>query len=106
MHWFWRGTIAAVVGFLFGLLSVGWMTTGFTELVRVLTSIAGIAREPIPVAIVFFVPCAVLVFSIDAALIRMFPSVHVLDCETRCCKCGYILRGITEPRCPECGERV
>ena len=26
--------------------------------------------------------------------------------KTRCGKCGYILRGITEPRCPECGERV
>ena len=24
----------------------------------------------------------------------------------RCRKCGYILRGITEPRCPECGERI
>ena len=28
------------------------------------------------------------------------------DDETRCRKCGYILRGITEPRCPECGERI
>ena len=26
--------------------------------------------------------------------------------ETRCRKCGYILRGITEPRCSECGERI
>ena len=26
--------------------------------------------------------------------------------ETRCRKCGYILRGITEPRCTECGERI
>jgi hypothetical protein len=23
-----------------------------------------------------------------------------------CPKCGYILRGITEPRCPECGEKI
>ncbi len=23
-----------------------------------------------------------------------------------CLKCGYILKGITEPRCPECGERI
>ncbi len=28
------------------------------------------------------------------------------DRETRCRKCGYILKGITEPRCPECGERI
>ena len=26
--------------------------------------------------------------------------------ETCCRKCLYILRGITEPRCPECGERI
>ncbi len=26
--------------------------------------------------------------------------------ETRCRVCGYILRGIPEPRCPECGERI
>ena len=26
--------------------------------------------------------------------------------ETRCRKCRYILKGITEPRCPECGERI
>jgi len=26
--------------------------------------------------------------------------------ETLCRKCGHILRGITEPRCPECGERI
>ena len=28
------------------------------------------------------------------------------DHETRCRKCGYILRGIPEPRCSECGERI
>ncbi len=28
------------------------------------------------------------------------------DNETRCRKCGYILKGISEPRCSECGERI
>jgi hypothetical protein len=28
------------------------------------------------------------------------------DSETKCRKCGYILRGLPEPRCPECGERI
>ena len=28
------------------------------------------------------------------------------DDETRCRKCSYILRGLTEPRCPECGEPI
>jgi hypothetical protein len=26
--------------------------------------------------------------------------------DTLCRKCGYILRGISEPRWPECGERI
>jgi membrane protein implicated in regulation of membrane protease activity len=28
------------------------------------------------------------------------------DDETRCRRCRYILRGISESRCPECGERI
>lgn len=28
------------------------------------------------------------------------------ESETRCRRCGYILRGLSEPRCPECGERI
>ena len=28
------------------------------------------------------------------------------DGHTYCGHCGYILKGITEPRCPECGEQI
>ena len=28
------------------------------------------------------------------------------DRHTYCGHCGYILKGITEPRCSECGERI
>ena len=28
------------------------------------------------------------------------------ETETHCRKRGYIPRGITEPRCPECGEKI
>ena len=28
------------------------------------------------------------------------------DGETHCRKCHYILRGITQPRCSECGEKI
>ena len=28
------------------------------------------------------------------------------DGHTRCGKCGYILKGLTEPRFSECGERI
>lgn len=30
-----------------------------------------------------------------------------LDVEhIRCLKCGYILKGLSEPRCPECGQAI
>lgn len=36
----------------------------------------------------------------------LFLSERRGDNETRCRKCSYILRGLSEPRCPECGERI
>ena len=26
--------------------------------------------------------------------------------ELRCIECGHVLKGLTEPQCPECGERI
>jgi len=31
---------------------------------------------------------------------------HRPDGHTRCGKCAYILKGLQEPRCPECGTRI
>jgi hypothetical protein len=36
---------------------------------------------------------------------RLFPPGQSPE-ETLCRKCSYILRGISEPRCPESGERI
>jgi hypothetical protein len=44
--------------------------------------------------------------AVYAGATREWPPPPVIDPETRCRKCGYILRGITEPRCPECGEQI
>jgi len=41
-----------------------------------------------------------------AVLLHMLTPKERLDGETRCRKCGYILKGLTEPRCSECGERI
>jgi rubrerythrin len=48
---------------------------------------------------------AVVAIALHRVLTRRY-GPKVRDGETRCRKCGYILRGITEPRCPECGERI
>jgi hypothetical protein len=31
---------------------------------------------------------------------------YTRDDEFRCVSCGHILKGLTEPRCPECGRRI
>jgi len=33
-------------------------------------------------------------------------SAFQRDRACRCRNCGYILRGLSEPRCPECGEAI
>lgn len=33
-------------------------------------------------------------------------AAFLRDRDTRCPRCGYALRGLTTPRCPECGDRL
>jgi hypothetical protein len=47
----------------------------------------------------FYLPCAFAIWSI-VALKR---CVHRYDRSLLCKTCGYDLRGLPEPRCPECG---
>ena len=49
-----------------------------------------------------FVLAALGAYGIATRVLERKPTVG----ETRCRKCSYILRGISEPRCPECGERI
>lgn len=41
-----------------------------------------------------------------AVLMHLLTPREPRDGHTRCGKCGYILKGLTEPRCSECGERI
>lgn len=54
-----------------------------------------------------FLSCAITL-SVAACLgwVLLWLSESRGDDETRCRKCRHILRGISEPRCPECGERI
>jgi len=95
MHWFWRATIAVIVSFF----AVGYL---FRPALLVF-GMAGLDRSAIVTTrlIGFIAPLAVF-----GLLTHYLGSKRLRDSETRCRKCGYILRGITEPRCPECGERI
>jgi hypothetical protein len=56
-----------------------------------------------PLDIALFAVGPTVVSALDAWLTH---PQKCKDIETRCRKCDYILRGLTEPRCPECGERI
>ena len=104
MHWFWRATIAvgaalAVVMCVYGVtfnvsfavLPLPWRKFyGSSMLLVVVGGVRG----------------SVVALAVHGYLTRRYSPQAALERETRCRKCGYILRGITEPRCSECGERI
>jgi hypothetical protein len=106
MHWFWRATIAvvAVTGAMILLHPLLISSVFLDDFVLPIYKLVG---QPIGSSILYFFPISVVAITIYGLLTRYFhPRKSFLDGETRCRKCGYILRGITEPRCSECGEKI
>lgn len=84
---------------------------------RVITAVLGLAAAAAWVFTVlqararYAVPIAYLACAITLTAVACYGWLLVWladrrDRETRCRHCGYILRGLREPRCPECGEPV
>ena len=98
MHWFWRVTIAMAIGAVCGVLLL-------IAVARLLTVLVPDWAEAMLV-ILTFATGALAAIVTYTSLTRRYSPEAILERETRCRKCQYILRGITEPRCPECGERI
>ncbi len=108
MHWFWRLSLTIVIGNIFCFVYF---------CVPLHQGIAGILSDVVidlfgpnlgdvlSIPLVFVTPPMLVVLGIWSALSGV-KTTRILDQETRCRKCGYILKGIPEPRCPECGERI
>lgn len=96
LHWFWRAAIAVLVGSGVNIaINVG--------LARLLPE-AAYGSTPLFVALALVrVTIPVVAYGL---LTYWLGARTPADRETRCRGCGYILRGISEPRCPECGERI
>lgn len=107
MHWFWRILIAFLSGLFYGRV----IDTNAPEYVRDVSVSLGFndigwATGWLMVAF-RYIPACLIALLVYALLTRYcHPKRQFLDGETRCRKCQYILRGISEPRCPECGERI
>ena len=94
----WHRSILAVVAgivasAIFGV-GVDWVVGGVQELVAWLMP-ALVPDQAFNLVALPGLVVAVFTFAIWAG---------AGDGTCRCRKCGYILRGLTEPRCPECGE--
>ena len=105
MHWFWRAVVAVALG------TIGTSCCRFVHSHIGAFAVRNISRS-IGAPVLFdvycvtvpYIPC-VLAVCIYAVLLRRF-NAKAYERETRCRRCSYNLRGIPEPRCPECGEHI
>lgn len=65
--------------------------------------VGGLADFARPQLLPAFLAALVAVLVNDLLVVRYGRPA---DRETRCRRCKYILRGLRDPRCPECGEPV
>ena len=92
----WLRIIVSVVGG--GIASVAFFYV-WSELVFTVVGAVSVPR--------FFWPPLLLAGpTATAVLLHMLTPREKKDDHTRCGKCGYILKGLTEPRCSECGEKI
>jgi len=108
MHWIWRAAMAAGVAFILAILFAGVMDGSSRFVIRHLQTLA-------PSIEIWFItkgyPLCWILPTIVGAVLSFILITHITrlpsdNRETRCRKCGYILKGIKEPRCSECGERI
>ncbi len=104
--WSWRILTCVAQGVVVGGLALGVLSGLFVLFDHELDEIAG----P-PLAEVL--GCAALVAVLGASVYlgvamarHRWRQTQWMDLLPRCPKCGYLLIGLTEQRCPECGTRT
>lgn len=106
LHWFWRAAIATAFG--------ATCTAGYTRL-NEYVNLMGWRGAPTMGwsfrVTDFFWYCAWgLAPSLGAllayGLLTCWFGGSPADNELHCRRCNHILRGLSEPRCPECGEAI
>ncbi len=90
-----RIIVSAIVGGIAGLaMYAGFLNYGFNP--------PGGNVVPVVLFLSIFLTGPI----VATALAHALTPRETKDGHTRCGKCGYILKGLTEPRCSECGERI
>jgi hypothetical protein len=121
MHWVWRAMIAVIVSCIYAIIPIvplpppGVWTSGATASIMPASATipSWLALHIAPRGQWMEWPSRVVVVgSTSLIAIVVFGGLGQIGRqneprgETFCRRCGYILRGISEPRCPECGERI
>lgn len=108
LHWFWRAAIATVVACFFSGLAWDVTETAYRAVKSWVNGrIPFVSEDDFVLApLLISLPAILLAFIAYGLLTRFTGARAEEDGETRCRNCGYILRGLSEPTCSECGERV
>jgi hypothetical protein len=101
MHWFWRVLLASCIGFVADILV--YAAIGYSQGGSVFGYLAyAFGRWPSLISVVTSSP-PILYYML---LTRRLGPQPPVPGESLCRRCAYILRGLREPRCPECGEAI
>ncbi len=99
MHWLWRSLLSCLAGGFVAIIVQAWWGGQFP--CRALW-----LYNPGLFTTLLIIPSLGVCLTVYGVLSSQSIRNTIPDDETRCRKCGYILRGIPEPRCSECGERI
>jgi hypothetical protein len=114
LHWFWRGAIAFLAGLT--ALAVCWYlqvvtTVPLLEELRFTMTIAVSQWAGSPTAglmvpaVILGIPTVTMTLGVRWLLSRYLGDEPIRG-ESHCRRCNHILRGLSQPRCPECGEAI
>jgi hypothetical protein len=108
MHWLWRAAVSVLLTYVVSLLiayttlaiKASGITANRPPVAVFIAAVFSPAWVPIASVGVYALPIASYMF-----LTRRYATQRSEN-ETYCRRCGYILRGLKDPRCSECGEPI
>ena len=109
LHWIWRASVAVSAGaILVGSTALSVFIPTPEAIRRWMEATSGLSfsADFALSATIVLIPYMSVPAAVYGVLTHYYGPEPLRNKETRCRKCGYILRGIPEPRCSECGERV
>ncbi len=104
----WLATVVATVASAAEQNYLAWLSTLGNTMLPPLSYVPSsweYLRNTLIMASVIILPPSLLACILAFAIYHFIPSSKDGG-ETRCRKCGYILKGLSKPECSECGEVI